>query len=392
MWQLAYLYRRTLLRRVAIVAVVGSFGKTTTTRAVLSALGLEAARHTGWNARAALADAILCISPRAKHAVIEAGISGKGQMEGYARLLRPDIAVVTCIGSEHMTSLGSLEGTRAEKAKMVSSIPASGLVVLNGDDPNVLWMRDLSHAQVITYGFSESNQVRATDVVENELSGVRFSLHIDGNAHKVRTRLIGRHMIYPILAAVTVAHSEGRDLGETIAALEGLEPTQNRLQLIQLPSGAWLLLDAFKSALETIEVALDTLSKLPAERKIVVLGDITEPPGSSGPIRRAVGERLAKVSDRVIFVGGKTSFKRLKGGTILGGLPRGALTNTRTDPLAIVQALDEIDLRLGDLVLIKGRNNQHLERVALILEGYTITCSNRLCSRQQYCGLCPMRH
>jgi len=392
MWRLAYLYRGTLLRRVGIITVVGSFGKTTTTRAVLSALGLEAARHTGWNSRSALPDAILCINPQAKHAVIEVGISDKGQMEGHARLLKPNIAVVACIGSEHMSSLGSLEITRAEKAKMVAAIPPSGLVVLNGDDPNVLWMRDLSRARVITYGFGEPNEVRATDIVENELSGVRFNLQIDGRSYDIRTRLIGRHMIYPILAAATVAHEEGYDLSQAIAALEQLDPTHNRLQPIQLPGcGAWVLMDAYKAALETIEVALDALSELSATRKIVVLGDVEEPPGSQGIIYKALGRRLAEIADRVIFVGGKKAFNSLRAGAISGGLSPEMLAHTRTDPFTLVQMLNGLHLGAGDIVLIKGRSTQHLERVALILEGEEVTCTTRSCSRRHDCYSCPLR-
>ena len=389
---LAGIYRRTLLRHVRVIAVVGSFGKTTTSRALLTALGLDDSKHTGSNSGTGLADAILRIRPRSKHAVIEAAISDTGQMEDHARLLRPNIAVVTCIGSEHMTSLGSLETTRAEKAKMVAAIPSSGLVVLNGDDANVLWMRDQSRARVVTYGFGELNDVRATDVVDDDLSGVRFNLQIDGQTYAIRTRLIGRHMIYPILAAMTVAYEEGVDLSQCIASLERLAPTHNRLQPIQLPdSGAWILMDAYKSALETIDVALDSLSELTATRKIVVMGDVEEPPGSQGPIYKALGRRLAEVADYVIFVGGKKAFRSLRGGATPRGLSPDAVAHIRTGPHAIAQKLEEIGLRSEDILLIKGRNSQHLERVALLLRGREVTCSASSCVRKHDCESCPLR-
>ena len=388
---LAGLHRRTLARKAHLVAVVGSFGKTTATRAIKAALGIDDTRLLFGNTRTGLSASLLRIRPFARHAVLEVGIDRKGMMESYAQHLRPDIAVVTCIGSEHMTSLGSLETTRAEKAKMVAAIPSSGLVVLNGDDANVLWMRDQSRARVVTYGFGELNDVRATDVVDDDLSGVRFNLQIDGQTYAIRTRLIGRHMIYPILAAMTVAYEEGVDLSQCIASLERLAPTHNRLQPIQLPdSGAWILMDAYKSALETIDAALDTMSRLSASRKIVVLGDVEEPPGSQGPIYKALGSRLAEVADYVIFVGGKTNFSRLKVGTIQGGLSRDAMTNTRTDPHEIAQALNKIGLSQGDLVLIKGRSTQHLERVVLILTSHDVACNARFCARRHDCETCPL--
>ena len=69
------------------------------------------------NAWTSVAMAVLRIRPSQRHAVIEVGIGGRGQMEQYARLLRPDLTVVTSIGSEHHGSLGSLEVTRAEKVR-----------------------------------------------------------------------------------------------------------------------------------------------------------------------------------------------------------------------------------------------------------------------------------
>lgn len=388
-WHLASVYRRTLARKTRVIAVVGSFGKTTSTRAIATALGFPNPMHSGSNAGAALAIALLRIKPGDQHAVIEVGIAAKGQMEGFARLIRPDIAVVTSIGSEHMTSLGSLDVTRAEKAKMVHALPASGLAVLNGDDPNVLWMRDSAPASVLTYGFGAANHVRASAVVQDALSGTRFKLHIDGEVHDVHTRLVGRPMIYPILAAVAVSRVEGRKIGPILAALEGLEPTNNRLQVLRHPTGALLLLDAYKGALETILAALDTLEELPAERKIAILGDVEEPPGSQGPIYKEVGKRVAEVAGRVIFVGGKTSFNRLKAGTTAGGLPRSALTHIPRSPLEAAQAV-QTELRSGDLVLVKGRMSQHLERVALVLLGKRVACATRTCPRHHNCSSCPL--
>jgi len=388
-WIAADLYRRTLARRARVVVVVGSFGKTTTTRAVRAALGLPASRFVGQNAGTAIAVGVLNLRPGSSRGALEVGIGRCGEMVGHARLIRPDIVVVTSIGSEHLSSLGTLEVTREEKAEMLRALPASGTAILNGDDPNVLWMRRKTQARVITYGFGEEHEVRASGVTQAWPDGTRFRLHVDGETHDLHTRLIGRHMIYPILAAVAVSRAEGLELRTSLSALEGLEPTQNRLQPIRHRSGAFLLLDAYKGALETIHAALDALDELPAERKLVVLGDVEEPPGSQGPIYRELGERMAGIATRVVFVGGKTNFNRLKVGTKAGGLSRDALTNVRTGALEVAEVL-KADLRPGDLVLIKGRSTQHLERVALTLMGTSVECQRRSCPRRHDCETCPL--
>lgn len=73
-------------------------------------------------------------------------------METFARLTRPTICVVTTVGTDHSRSLGSLENTRDEKAKMVRALPSQGVAVLNADDENVLWMAGETSARVVTYG------------------------------------------------------------------------------------------------------------------------------------------------------------------------------------------------------------------------------------------------
>jgi len=69
--------------------------------------------------------------------VIEVGIARVGQMSKQATMIRPDITVVTAIGSVHNRSLGSLVVARSEKLEMVRILPKTGLAVLNGDDPHI---------------------------------------------------------------------------------------------------------------------------------------------------------------------------------------------------------------------------------------------------------------
>ena len=86
--------------------------------------------------------------------VVEIGVGGKRQMAPIARTLRPNMAVVASIASEHSRSLLTIETTRHEKAHMVRCLPAAGVAVLSGDDPNALWMAGQRRARVVTFGFS----------------------------------------------------------------------------------------------------------------------------------------------------------------------------------------------------------------------------------------------
>jgi UDP-N-acetylmuramyl pentapeptide synthase len=194
-------------------------------------------------------------------------------------------------------------------------------------------------------------------------------------------------MVYPILAAVAVSLAEGFALDQVIPALEALPPTPGRLEPIQLANGVIILRDDFKSALETIEAALEVLSEIPAQRRIAVLGDVEEPPGSQGPIYRQIGERIAKIASYAIFIGG--NYQPYAAGAVRGGLPRDVLINARRSVLKAVEVLRE-GLGPGDVVLIKGRTNQRLERIAFALAGKKVKCNISFCDMKVRCENCPM--
>ncbi|MBI4525514.1 MAG: UDP-N-acetylmuramoyl-tripeptide--D-alanyl-D-alanine ligase [Deltaproteobacteria bacterium] len=387
----ARLYRTTLLRSTRLIAVVGSFGKTTTTRAVMSALGTVAPEDVPRNSGGWLPLKILSVRPGRRYAILEAGIGHRGEMARYARTLRPDIAVVTAVGSEHNRSLGGLDAIREEKADMVRALPPAGWAVLNGDDPNVHWMAGQTRARVVTFGFNEGNDLRATELKLDWPNGSRFKLHTTGGVEAVRVRLIGQPMIYPVLAAAAVAVIENVRLDEALHALEALEPTPGRLQPVVLPNGAMLLRDDFKSPEETIEAALEVLAQIPARRRVVVLGDVSESIGKPREVCRRVGEKLAAVATQAVFLAGQNS-RSYRAGAKRGGLSAEALIDAGRSVLKAIEALPS-DLGPGDVVLIKGRDTQRLERLSLALMGRSVRCHLKQCTvlaTTTRCDQCPM--
>lgn len=390
MSHLSGLYRRTVVRGTRVVAVVGSFGKSTTTNAVVTALGGTPYPGSQRNVSSFLARALFRIRPGDRHGVIEVGIGGIGEMAPNARVIRPDIVVVTSIGSEHHTSLGTLETTRDEKAAMVRILPPSGLAVLNGDDPNVMWMRGQTRARVVTFGFGESNDVRADNVsLEDWPDGTRFTLHAGGESRDMRIRLIGRPMVYPILAAVAVALAEGFSLDRIQPGLEALDAIPGRLEPVRLPGGAVILRDDFKAAPETIDAALDVLAEIPATRRIVLLGPVTEPPGHQGELYRRLGSRIGSIASRAIFMCGKRN-SNCSAGATAAGMPPSAIVKAGSDIFKIAEDLRR-DVGPGDVVLIKGGKNLRPDRISLMLAGRTVRCRIKTCTtKAASCYHCPM--
>jgi UDP-N-acetylmuramoyl-tripeptide--D-alanyl-D-alanine ligase len=210
----------------------------------------------------------------------------------------------------------------------------------------------------------------------------------------VRVRLVGRHLLYPVLAAIVVAIAEGVDLDDALAVLTSIPPGSNRLEPVELPSGAFLLCDHCKSSLETVEAALDTLREIPARRRVVVLGDLEEPPGSTLEEVEAtyerLGRRVAAIGTCALFVNVETSGPRplYTDGARAGGLRADAIIETAT----VLEAVDALraEVHPGDVVLLEGAGQQHFDRIRLALEGRTVRCNVPVCTLWMRCAGCPM--
>jgi UDP-N-acetylmuramoyl-tripeptide--D-alanyl-D-alanine ligase len=381
-------YRRLVLRRTCIIVVTGTYGKTTTQRAITAALGMEPDAVERANFQSGVAKALLLTPPWQRFAPFEVGIFAPGQMIQYARMMQPDIAVVNSIGTEHHREFKTLENTRDEKARLLAGIVPHGIAILNGDDPHVLWMRGTTTRRVITYGFDEGNEVRASDWLMIWPEGSRFQVHLNGMSYPIRTRLHGRHMAYPVLAALAVVYAMNQDVNAAVTAMERLTPARGRMQVVELPNGARIIQDEYKSALETIETALDFLRSIPAARRLVVLGNIGDPPGRMRESYRAIGRRFAQFADLAFLLGSHDDI--YASGAAAAGMPRERIIKFHSDLRHTVEVLKNT-VEPGDVLVVKGRLEDHLERITLALSGRRIECWRRECRSRAYrCGNCPM--
>ena len=379
-------YRAHWVYRTRVFAVVGSLGKSTTARAVAAAIGLDPENVSLQNSFVGVPKTIRAIRRETREHVMEVGVARPGEMRKFASIVRPDVTVVTAIGGEHRRSMHDFQTTRDEKAHMVRALPQDGVAILNGDDPNVRWMADQTRARVVTFGFAESSDFRITDLGVDWPRGARFRISAGDDEVEIASSLIGRPMIQAMTAGAAAAVASGRTLSDTVAGLETLRPTPGRLELVPLEDAAFLLRDDFKASLESVHAALDTLEELPAPRKWVVLGDISDP-GRQGPAYKAVGQRLGEVADGAIICG--KEFARYRVGARQAGLSDERLLHIRND-LAAAAAQTREWLGAGDVVLVKGRDTQRLDRMSRLLQGKPVECRISYCNSRIRCDRCPM--
>ncbi len=381
-------YRRTLGRRVRIIAVIGSVGKTTTMRAISAALDVPVSKQQLLNAnsRTSIGRQVLGLRPWRRTAVLEVAIGHVGDMLIHARTVLPNVVVVTAIARDHWQSMGTLEKTRDEKADMLRVLPANGIAILNADDENVRWMATQTKARVVYIGQAADAEVRASEVEMDWPHGMRFVAHVGGDSYSVATQLMGEHMVFPALAAIAVAHVEGVPIPRAIKALEKLTPTPGRMQIMPTTNGAYVLRDDFKSTQDPVEAALKTFAQVPGKRHFVVLGEMTEELGQF--VYRDLGQVVGGFADRAVFVGSKKNFRTFRAGTKLSGMSPEVVSQVRTAHEATELLRGELEA--GDVALINGRWQQALGRVGLALAGRDVKCRADPCPfKRMLCDMCP---
>jgi len=386
--QLATWHRKIILRHTHITAVVGSFGKTSTTLALRAALTPGSGPHPEHSTECYIALDLLRSTGRSRQKIYTAAIDRPGRMAEFASMVQPQEVVVTSIGSAHCRSFGNLETTRDEKAWMVRELHPSGLAILNADDPHVMWMGSQTQARIVTFGFDGCADVRCLLFEAKDQFSSHMEVLIDGEKFQLDIQLIGAVMAYPVLAALAVAWARGLPLEPVITALEALTPTPGRMQPVLLASGVTLICDEQKSSLEMMEKALESLDGFPAERRLAVLGEIQQVMGDENEAYRQLGIMVEKSADKIFFLGKSGALQLLRDSFTVRGRDPSDISRLPTN-LAEAELVLRDTMRPGDAVLFKGRQSHFLQRLELRLIGKTTKCELEPCNFLLRCSNCP---
>ena len=356
---LAPMYR-SLLSHVIFIGVTGSCGKTTA-KEILGAIlatqfrGLKSIGN--YNRPPSLARTVLRVRPWHEFCVMEIALStreGRIPLEVSIGLARPQIAVVTAIGKEHLSSYGSIEAIAAEKGKLVSALPPHGTAVLNVDDPHVSAMQARHAGRIISYGMGPDATVRADNVEASWPQRLSFTVHYQSESHHVSTQLCGAHWVPSVLAALAGAIAMQVPLAKAVRAVSTVPPFEGRMNPVMRSDGVTFIVDDAKAPLWTIPTVLQFMKQAQAPRKTIVMGTISDYSGKPERTYVSVARQALEVADHVVFVGHRAS-KCLKARRH----PEDEALQAFYSKEAACDYLREL-CRPGDLVLIKGSEYNHL--------------------------------
>ena len=352
-----------------VVAVTGSYGKTTTKD--LAAAAVRTARRTvasraSHNNEHGVPLTLLALETGTEVLIAEIGVRLPGDLDAAAALVRPDVAVVTAVGPVHLETLGDLDGVAREKGRLVAALRPGGTAVLNADDPRVAAMRrdDVTTltvraaggaADVVADGVRDAGDGRVAAVVRTPWGTV-----------EVTPPLPGRHHLGNAMLALTVAGLVGADL-EVAAAAIATAPTSASRSALRRSGGVVVLDDAYNASPPTVLAALTTLAGLTVTgRRWAVLGTMAELGPDAAALHREVGAACADL-DRLVAVGAGGA--DLAAGAVAAGLPPGRVVTVPDAEAALAVVAAEV--AAGDAVLVKASRVVGLDRVAAGLVGTT---------------------
>src|SRR3989344_1321788 len=246
--------------------------------------------------------------------ILEYGVDHPGDMKRLLEIVRPHIGVVTPIGEipVHVEFFSSREGLIREKARLVKDLPATGFAVLNADNDASRNMKKETRAHAITYGWSESADIRIRSL-ETRMDAtppcITCKLEYNGSFVPVRIEeAVGRVHAYAAAAGAAVGIAFGINLVKISENLSYYKNAPGRLKIIEGLEGSRIIDDTYNSSPLALQEAIETLKGIKARRKIAVLGDMLELGKYSVEAHEEAGREIAGAVKILVTVGARAKF------------------------------------------------------------------------------------
>jgi UDP-N-acetylmuramoyl-tripeptide--D-alanyl-D-alanine ligase len=335
---------------IPVVAITGSVGKTTTKELISAVLATQACvlkSKANYNNEIGVPKTLLELGAEHDYAVIEMGMRATGEIALLTQIARPDIAVITNVGTAHIGRLGSEQAIADAKCELLRELAPTGVAVLNYDNARLMeTAAGVWRGKVITYGL-EGGDIRG-EWIDPE------TLWVDGM--KLPLPLPGRHNALNYLAALTVAKILRVDWSPLTAGLR-LELPKGRAKRYELPGDIVILDETYNAGLESMIASLHLLAETPGNRHIAVLGTMKELGERSPEFHYQVGAVVQQLNlDALLILAEEAESEAMAA----GAAPLAA--ERFSSHAAVVERLRQL-VQPGDRLLFKASRAVGLEQV-----------------------------
>lgn len=362
---IAAFYKTRLENLVATVGITGSIGKTTTKNFLKTLLSKHMRTHaTRGNENNLLGVPLTVFSapPDTELLIIEAGMNHPGELSEISRIITPDVAIITNIGTAHIGNFGNRQAIAKAKLELFESAPDSASLI-------VPYGEALLSGIASTLTVSEGYEINAdfSIVRERDLAHLSGDFLAKGDRlFSFCTNITAGHLLPLLGFAFSVCYRLGMSPQEISFAAAGLSDAHTRLRTFKI-GRLTVIDDAYNSSLEALKGALLHLYSIDAHPRCALIGDILELGDMAEDTHYEVG-RLAAESLDGLYVCGEYKDAVVRGARDNGLAAENIRVLEANSPDAIASII-KAELDRG-VLLIKGSHATGLYRVCELLLKY----------------------
>ena len=288
--------KRNLYKDLIVVGITGSVGKTSTKDMIYSVLSQKyktLKTEGNFNNDIGLPLTILKLREH-EVAVIEMGMNHKREISKLTKIAKPQLAVITNVGTAHIGNLGSRENILNAKLEILEGMQKPKIVINNDNDLLHEWKNNLKeNIEVHTFGIENKSDCMAENIKKSE-NNSEFICNINNEKIKINVPIGGDVFIINSLCAILVGKNLGLSDKQIQDGIENFELTKKRMEIIKLKNNITLINDSYNASLDSMKASIKYLSELKGKRKIAVLGDMFELGEYSKELHEKVGIEVSK--------------------------------------------------------------------------------------------------
>lgn len=292
------------LKKLKIIAITGSFGKTSTKDILYTLLWKKyyvVKTPKSFNTPLSIAQTVLeDIKDNTQIFIAEAGAYKRGEIAKLAKLLKPNIGIITAVGPQHLERFGSLKNIAEAKFELAQNLSKDGVIILNGESDMLRSLAShIGSGNVKFYG--NGSQYFASDI-KITTAGTSFLLHTPRATTKITIPSIGETHVKNFVAAATAALALGLSLEEIQKRAELLLPTPHRLE-IKKQRDITIIDNTYNTNPDSSKTSLKLLNDLPGSQKILITPGLIELGRESSKENQNFTKEASKIADQIIIVG-----------------------------------------------------------------------------------------
>ncbi|QIB70098.1 UDP-N-acetylmuramoyl-tripeptide--D-alanyl-D-alanine ligase [Aminipila butyrica] len=357
--QLASYYLSTFSMKT--IGVTGSTGKTTTKDMLyyICSEKYKTARNVGnFNNHIGLPLTVLGFEAGTEVGILEMGMSQFGEIHLLADIVRPDVGIITNIGTSHIENLGSRDGILKAKLEITDYFGAENVLVIN--EINDLLTRENTNGayKTLTVGSNGKSDFILSDIVDNGEEGIAFTVEHKLDTQRFELTIPGRHNAINGTLAVAAALELGITMEEAARGLKKMVLTDKRLN-IKGKDGIKVIDDTYNASPDSMKAGIDVLAAAKGMRKVAILADMLELGKDSPAYHRQVGEYAAQQQVDLLIAVGKESQHMAEAAAAILGQEKVRYYREKEALTADIKGL----VQLGDIILVKGSRGMAMDQV-----------------------------